>query len=74
MFICAAIQHIKVGDLSIHAGSGSFADEGAAMDIDSGDSELPLGHDGDATSGLPVYSKEEERALTRDSTAGFAGK
>lgn len=44
------------------------------MDVDGNDSQLPLGQEsGAVANGLPVYSKEEERALTRDSTAGFAG-
>lgn len=72
MFICAAVQHVKIGDLSASAGSMNIlATDDAhadAMDVDS------YGHSyGSAEVGGHVLSKAEERELVRDSTAGFAG-
>lgn len=70
MFIVAVVQHIKIGDLSLHPGAsmGDIPDD-ALMDVDRTD--FPEGTDiGDT----PVLSKEDERALVRDNTASFAGK
>lgn len=70
------MQHVKLGDLSIHAQStGLLATDdgpsgGVYMDVDGEPDQLP-----DGTEGLfPVLSKDEERTLARDSTAGFAGE
>ena len=72
MFIVSVVQHMKIGDLSIQQGgkplSGTPAEE--MMDIDGNDeSHLPSG-----AGETPVLSREDERALVRDSTAGFAGE
>lgn len=77
MFICSVIQHVKIGDLSMHSFGGVLiGDDGlgeeVAMDVDS---EEPLPHGSEAMDGtMPVLSKSEERALARDSTASFSGK
>lgn len=72
MFIVSVVQHMKIGDLSIQQGgvplAGTPAEE--MMDVDGQDNTLlPSG-----TGETPVLSREEERALARDSTAGFAGE
>ena len=75
MFIVCVVQRIKVGDLSIQQGGVplSSADAEDMMDIDNkGDNtRLP---DGTEVGEASTLSKEEERALARDSTAGFAGQ
>ncbi|EJD04282.1 uncharacterized protein FOMMEDRAFT_167503 [Fomitiporia mediterranea MF3/22] len=74
LFICSALQHVRVGDLSIHAQSAGIivSDDGPSdemsMDVEGESSRLPDGTEGF----FPVLSKEEERTLARDSTAGFA--
>lgn len=74
MFIVSVVQHIKIGDLSIQQGGVplSSAHAEGMMEVDShDDTRLPDGTDvGEA----PTLSREEERTLARDSTAGFAGK
>lgn len=72
MFIVSVVQHIKIGDLSIQQGgvplAGTPAEE--MMEIDGHNEEyLPSG-----TGETAIASRDEERALARDSTAGFAGK
>lgn len=77
MFISAAVQHIKVGDLSIHSQSvGALAADdapsGDMMDVVTEESRIPDGVEvgmGD----IPVLDTAEERSLVRDSTAAFAG-
>lgn len=69
MFIVAAVQHIKLGDLSIHQSGIPLTDDAGPMEIDDDDTQLPAG----VETGMPALSRSEERALTRDSTAGFAG-
>lgn len=75
MFICSAIQHIRVGDLSIHAQSiGALTaddgpSEGALMDVVTEEERLPEG----IPDAFNILSKTEERALVRDSTAAFSG-
>ncbi|EPQ60983.1 hypothetical protein GLOTRDRAFT_53630 [Gloeophyllum trabeum ATCC 11539] len=70
MFIVATVQHIKIGDLSMHQ-SGlpltSDAPPEELMDVD-GDTRLPDNLD----STEPAVDREEERALVRESTAAFA--
>jgi proteasome activator subunit 4 len=73
MFIVAAIQHIKIGDLSMRQSGFSLSSDAPAEDMmdTSGDYEqfphgAEVGH-------FPIFSKDQERTLTRDSTAGFAG-
>ncbi|KAJ3807112.1 hypothetical protein F5876DRAFT_90743 [Lentinula aff. lateritia] len=69
MFIVAAVQHIKLGDLSIHQSGIPLTDDAGPMEIDDDDdTQLPAG----VETGMPALSRSEERALTRDSTAGFA--
>ena len=76
MFICSAIQHIRIGDLSIHAQSSSalttddVPNEGALMDVVIDEERLPEG----TPDAFNFLSKTEERALVRDSTAAFSGK
>ncbi|KAF9535499.1 hypothetical protein CPB83DRAFT_841859 [Crepidotus variabilis] len=69
MFIVSVVQHIKIGDLS-QAGMSFSGDEPPDESMDYEDTDhLPEGTDLGA---LPRLSKAEERALVRDSTAGFA--
>ncbi|KAF7310620.1 hypothetical protein HMN09_00604800 [Mycena chlorophos] len=66
-FIVAAIQHIRIGDLSTKPIGTAFDDE--MMDVSETDTTpFPAGTEGPEV----VLSKEEERELVRDSTAGFA--
>lgn len=72
MFIVSVVQHMKIGDLSIQQGGMPLSSTPAEqmMDIDSNKEDLlPLG-----SGETPVLSREEERALARDSTANFAGE
>lgn len=70
MFICSAIQHIRIGDISAHFKTPGVltADDGPSevMDVNEND-RLPDGSEGV----FPVLSREEEFALSKDSTAGF---
>ncbi|KDQ54780.1 hypothetical protein JAAARDRAFT_134622 [Jaapia argillacea MUCL 33604] len=70
MFIVSAVQHIKIGDLSIQQTGLSFSTDAPAEDMMNIDEQsgLPNGVEGN---GL-VLSREDERALVRDSTASFA--
>jgi hypothetical protein len=72
MFIAAIVQAgIKIGDLTHHA-SLAFASDAPGdemMAIDEEDITIPEG----VEPGGHRLSREEERALVRDSTAGFAG-
>lgn len=73
MFIVSVAQHIKFGDLSIQHGGIPLSSDAPAeeMEIDFGDdTRLPNGVEPGNVSRL---SRDEERALARDSTAGFAG-
>ncbi|TFK89763.1 ARM repeat-containing protein [Polyporus arcularius HHB13444] len=70
MFISSVIQYIKIADVSIHQYGVDLTSDAPAedvMDVDS--TELPSGVD---TPGMPILSREEERTLARESTAGFA--
>ncbi|OBZ79732.1 Proteasome activator complex subunit 4A [Grifola frondosa] len=73
MFITAVAQHIKIADMSMHQAGVSLSSDAPAeemMDVDSNNGvHLP---DGTDVGGAPVLSREEERALARESTAGFA--
>ncbi|KAF8922284.1 armadillo-type protein [Mucidula mucida] len=70
MFIVSAIQHVKIGDVSMHQSgvplTDDIPDEGR-MQVDD-DTRLP---DGTETP-TPMLSRADERALARDSTAAFA--
>lgn len=75
MFIVSVVQHMKIGDLSIQQG-GIPLSSGAAedmMDVDNQEDNTRL-PDGTDVGEAPTLSREEERALARDSTAGFAGQ
>ncbi|KAJ7293229.1 hypothetical protein C8J57DRAFT_19449 [Mycena rebaudengoi] len=67
-FIVAAIQHVKIGDLSMHQ-SGLPAFDEEMMDVAADPTPFPTGTEMGDT---PMLSKDEERALVRDSTASFA--
>ncbi|KZT23745.1 hypothetical protein NEOLEDRAFT_1135845 [Neolentinus lepideus HHB14362 ss-1] len=70
MFIVATVQHIKIGDLSIHQSGLPLTSDTPPeelMDVD-GDSRLP----DTLEAGGPALDRDEERALVRESTAGFA--
>lgn len=71
MFIVSVAQHMKIGDLS-HSGLdlSSDAPSEALMDTTPDEHHIPEGIE---TGDPLVLSRQEERALTRDSTAGFAG-
>ncbi|KIJ68675.1 hypothetical protein HYDPIDRAFT_106916 [Hydnomerulius pinastri MD-312] len=71
-FIVSAIQHVKVGDISMH--HSGFALSGDApgenlVEVEHEDIQLPEGIE---MSPFVALSREEERALVRESTAGFA--
>jgi len=73
MFITAVVQAgIKIGDLTHHVGLALASDAPGdeMMAVDEEDIPIPEGTE----PGGPTLSREEERALVRDSTAGFAGK
>ncbi|KAH9947705.1 ARM repeat-containing protein [Amylocystis lapponica] len=73
MFITTLVQHIKIGDVSAQQAGMPLVDdapiEGFMEVDDTGESRLP---DGVEAGSMPVLSRSEERALARDSTAGFA--
>jgi proteasome activator subunit 4 len=72
MFITAIVQAgIKIGDLTHHVGLALASDAPGdeMMAVDEEDIPIPEGTE----PGGPMLSREEERALVRDSTAGFAG-
>jgi len=69
MFIVGVVQNIRIGDLSIHQSGMPLTEDGPQMDVDQDHTQLPSGTE----SGMPALSKDEERALVRDSTAAFAG-
>lgn len=72
VFITAVVQTgIKIGDLTHHAGLALASDAPGdeMMAVDEENITIPEG----AEPGGHSLSREEERALVRDSTAGFAG-
>lgn len=72
MFITAIVQAgIKLGDLTHHAGLALASDAPGdeMMAVDEEDITIPEGTE----PGGHRLTREEERALVRDSTAGFAG-
>jgi proteasome activator subunit 4 len=71
-FIVAAIQHVRIGDLSMHT-SGLPAFDEEMMEMDGTDADLAPFPTGTELGDTPVLSKDEERTLVRDSTASFAG-
>lgn len=73
MFITGIVQAgIKIGDLTHHASLALASDAPGdeMMALDQEDIQIPEGTE----PGGPTFSREEERALARDSTAGFAGR
>ncbi|KAF9648519.1 ARM repeat-containing protein [Thelephora ganbajun] len=71
MFITAIVQAgIKIGDLTRHVGLALASDAPGdeMMAVDKEDITIPEGTE----PGWPALGREEERALVRDSTAGFA--
>ncbi|KAH9922007.1 ARM repeat-containing protein [Epithele typhae] len=60
MFISSVVQHIKIADVSMHQVGVDLSSDAPAEDM----------MDLDSPSSLKV--REEERALTRESTSGFA--
>jgi proteasome activator subunit 4 len=73
MFIVAAIQHVKIGDLTMHQSGFSLSNDAPAESVmdTSGDYDpLP---DGPEVGHFPIFSEDQERNLARESTAGFAG-
>ena len=72
MFITAIVQAgIKIGDLTLHTGLALASDAPGdeMMAVDEEDIPIPEGTE----PGEHRLSREEERALVRDSTAGFPG-
>ncbi|KAH8100456.1 ARM repeat-containing protein [Cristinia sonorae] len=72
MFIIAVSQHIKIGDLSMQQGGVPMSDDAPPdelMEVDDDEARLPVGTEMGFAATL---SREEERALTRESTAAFA--
>ncbi|EJF66455.1 ARM repeat-containing protein [Dichomitus squalens LYAD-421 SS1] len=70
MFISSVVQHIKIADVSMHQVGVDLSSDAPAEDImDVDTTQLPAGVDSPI---MPTLSREEERALARESTAGFA--
>lgn len=69
-FIVAAIQHVRIGDLSTHTSALPVFDE--VMDVDATDPDMTPFPTGTEAGDTPVLSRDEERTLVRDSTASFA--
>ncbi|KAG6381418.1 armadillo-type protein [Boletus reticuloceps] len=71
-FIISAIQHVKIGDISMHqsgfALSGDTPSEDL-MELDNDETQLPEGVE---ASPFVALNREEERTLVRESTSGFA--
>ncbi len=71
MFISSVVQYIKIADVSMHQVGVDLTSDAPAedvMDVDD-EAQFPSGVD---TPGMPTLSREEEHALARESTAGFA--
>jgi proteasome activator subunit 4 len=74
MFIVSVIQHVKIGDLSMHQSGFSLSGDAPGEDVmDTSDDQEQL-PSGTEIGQFPIFSKGEERTLVRDSTAGFAGE
>lgn len=73
MFIVAALQNVKIADLTQTGrtvGPVMASDDIGDVVMTDSKERLPDGFEGGADQ---VLDKAEERALVRDSTAGFAG-
>lgn len=66
-FIVSIVQHLKIGDLTQHRSGVSYTSDSESDEMEVDD------YDQDVDMDIPRISKEEERSLVRDSTAGFAG-
>lgn len=66
-FIISVVQHLKIGDLTKEQSRLSHSSD----DEDAMECEQEYSQSVDAD--VPVLSREDERSLVRDSTAGFAG-
>jgi proteasome activator subunit 4 len=66
-FVLSVVQFMKIGDLSGFQGESIPGD---TMDVDEEVVPFPEGTEPEG----PTLSREEERLLTRDSTASFAGE
>ncbi|KAI0762664.1 ARM repeat-containing protein [Fomes fomentarius] len=71
MFISSVVQYIKIADVSMHQVGVDLTSDAPAEDVMDVDDEAQLPSEID-TPGMPTLSREEERALARESTAGFA--
>lgn len=73
MFITSVVQHIKIADVSMHQYGVDLSSDAPSediMDVDPAtEQRLPSGVEGP---GMPTLSREEERALARESTAAWA--
>ncbi|KAF9015006.1 hypothetical protein BDQ17DRAFT_1418131 [Cyathus striatus] len=63
LFIVSAVQHIKIGDLTRQPGA-PFSGDAESMDVEEPHDYLP---DGTEMGDTPRLTREEERALVRDS-------
>lgn len=72
MFLVAVLQNIKIVDLTTIDRDSSIATDDGMTDaaINGIENKLPDGIDPGSTQ---VLNKSEERALVRESTAGFTG-
>jgi hypothetical protein len=71
MFVVAALQHIKIGDVMRHPAVPLSSDAPAEdVNMTNGDTSMPDGIDAGEER---QPSREEEDALIRESTAGFTG-
>ena len=71
MFIVAALQNVKIADLTKTSGAAARPEDMGDIAMLDPDQRLP-----DGTEGGPeqVFDRAEEHVLVRESTAGFAGE
>lgn len=72
-FIVSVIQHVKIGDISMHQSGFALSGDAPSEDLmepDNDETRLPEGF---GMSPFVALSREEENALVRESTSGFAG-
>lgn len=67
------MQHIRIGDLSIHSSTTTLGTDDSMMNVDEDEYHLPSGVEPEDGS-TPMLSRSEERTLARESTSAFAGK
>ncbi|KAG9314593.1 hypothetical protein JVU11DRAFT_5396 [Chiua virens] len=71
-FIISVIQHVKIGDISMHQSGFALSGDNPSedlMQLDDDETQLP---EGVGMSPFISLGREEERALVRESTSGFA--